>query len=309
MIVEVVAPKPNVVEVIEPDPNVVEVSFVRGLRGPAGHDGKDGKDGKDGADGAVGPTGATGATGATGPQGEQGPSGVIAVDGTYITNSGTSSSANLSFVPSALTLAQSQVTGLVTALAGKAALTASQTFTGTQTIVTAAAADKGLVIRGSLGQSVNLQEWQNSNGAFTARIAPDGAFSVGQGESFFGGSTKRLFALAANATTVPITAKGAASQSANLTEWQNSAGSVLAKIDSNGNFTTNTVFPQTINITDNLVMGFVNQGGTLRMSRGTAASAPPANQVRIQVLAGTTGSKLVAVGPSGTAYTILDNIT
>jgi hypothetical protein len=39
------------------------------------------------------------------------------------------------------------------------------------------------------------------------------------------------------AAYVPLTIQGAASQTANLQEWQNSAGTVLAKIDALGNLT------------------------------------------------------------------------
>lgn len=69
-----------------------------------------------GPQGATGPAGATGATGATGPQG---PSGVIAVT-SPITNTGTSTSANIGINQAGLTLAQSQVTNLSTDLAAKA---------------------------------------------------------------------------------------------------------------------------------------------------------------------------------------------
>jgi hypothetical protein len=53
-----------------------------------------------------------------------------------------------------------------------------------------------------------------------------------------------------------------------------------------------------------------NSGGSLRLLKGTAAAAPLANEVRLQVLAGTTINtlKLVAVGPGGVAVTILDNL-
>jgi hypothetical protein len=245
-------------------------------------------------------------------------------------------------------------------LGAKAALTGSQTFTGTQTIVTGADANQGLIVRGNSGtQSGNLQEWQNSNGAFTARIASDGAFSVGVGQSFFGGSSKRLFVLPANATTVPATVRGAVSQTANLTEWQNSAGSVLSRVNASGNFLMPSLVvsydaqitaggaavkplvvkgaaSQTANLQEwqnsagtpiafvaNNGIGYFNAlvtgaglgafaeqngGANIRMTRSGAAISAPSNQVRLMVLAGTTGSRLVAVGPSGTVYTILDNI-
>jgi hypothetical protein len=45
------------------------------------------------------------------------------------------------------------------------------------------------------------------------------------------------------------------------------------------------------------------------LKRAPRRTAPPANQVRIMVLAGTTGSKLVAVGPGGGTVTLADNLT
>jgi hypothetical protein len=68
---------------------------------------------------AKGLQGATGPTGATGDTGPTGPSGVISVTGP-ITNSGTSTSANIGIDQSLISIAQSQVTNLTTDLAGKA---------------------------------------------------------------------------------------------------------------------------------------------------------------------------------------------
>jgi len=82
-----------------------------------GNVGPQGPVGATGATGPAGPAGATGATGATGP------SGVIAVTAP-ITNSGTSTSANIGIDQASLTIAQSQVTNLVTDLANKAAVDA-----------------------------------------------------------------------------------------------------------------------------------------------------------------------------------------
>ena len=48
-----------------------------------------------------------------------------------------------------------------------------------------------------------------------------------------------ITATAPNATTVPLTVKGAASQSANLQEWRDSSGTVLANMDQYGSLKTN----------------------------------------------------------------------
>jgi len=71
---------------------------------------------------AVGATGPTGPTGPTGATGATGASGVIAVTAP-ITNSGTSTSANIGINQTGITIAQSQVTSLVTDLANKVAST------------------------------------------------------------------------------------------------------------------------------------------------------------------------------------------
>jgi hypothetical protein len=72
-----------------------------------------------GPQGPTGPTGPQGATGPTGATGATGSSGVIAVT-SPITNSGTSTSATIGINQAGLTIAQSQVTNLVTDLGLKA---------------------------------------------------------------------------------------------------------------------------------------------------------------------------------------------
>jgi hypothetical protein len=69
--------------------------------------------------GNSGPQGATGSAGSTGATGATGSSGVVAVT-SPITNSGTSTSANIGINQGSLTIAQSQVTNLVTDLGLKA---------------------------------------------------------------------------------------------------------------------------------------------------------------------------------------------
>ena len=54
-----------------------------------------------------------------------------------------------------------------------------------------------------------------------------------------GGST----VTASGATVVPVVLKGAASQTGDLTQWQNSAGTVLARVDASGNVGIGTTSP------------------------------------------------------------------
>ncbi len=77
--------------------------------------------------GNSGPQGTSGAKGDKGDTGDAGPSGVIAVTAP-ITNSGTSTSANVGIDQSQISIAQSQVTNLDTDLSGKANATTITAF-------------------------------------------------------------------------------------------------------------------------------------------------------------------------------------
>ena len=121
------------------------------------------------------------------------------------------------------------------------ALTAGSVVTSiagtTAGIYTSSASGIGLIIRGAASQTANLQEWQNSAGTVLASVNSLGNI-IGNNIVTSNGvaGSYGLFTAGASAVT-PITAKGASGQTANLTEWQNSAGTVLSVIDTAGNFT------------------------------------------------------------------------
>jgi hypothetical protein len=109
-----------------------------------------------------------------------------------------------------------------------------------------------LCVRGAASQSINLQEWQNSSGAVQANITPtglgnfaalntgdhtnpNGSIAVGSSTPFAYGA--RLEVTATSAGHRGIVVRGAASQSANLQEWQNSSGTALFAIQPTGRMT------------------------------------------------------------------------
>lgn len=100
----------------------------------------------------------------------------------------------------------------------------------------------GLIVRGAASQTANLQEWQASDGAIRAFMNPDGGLTVGpNGVGSFGsafGTNPLASVVMAVGTAFPgnkgLVVRGAASQSANLAEFQNSAGSVLAGFSATG---------------------------------------------------------------------------
>jgi hypothetical protein len=345
MIVDVIVPEPTVVDVLEPAPNVLEVSYVRGLTGEQGEQGIQGVKGATGATGATGPQGEQGIQGVkgdkgdkgdTGDTGPQGSSGVVSVTAP-ITNTGTSTAANIGIDQSGLTLAQSQITNLLTDLGAKANLSGA-TFTG-------AVAVPSVFSKNTVGAGLNSGE------SHVRAQSPDGNYDLrlwmrNDAGGFYyynpvratssnvlrfdntATSTSLAFQVRANFTTgngipapVPLARvnilpnsaaeqglviRGAASQTANLQEWQSSAGTVNAKLDSNFQFWASSLY------TNNFWarIGENNSGGQITLIRSTAAGTGTANGLRFQVVAGTNANtyKFVAIGPSNTVTTILDNI-
>lgn len=94
-----------------------------------------------------------------------------------------------------------------------------------------------LTIRAAVDQAANLQQWQSSAGSNIAAIFSDGATSY-SGYLSVGSITKST--TTANAIQIGnslhrgVTIRGAASQSANLQEWQSNQGIALARVDSAG---------------------------------------------------------------------------
>jgi hypothetical protein len=140
------------------------------------------------------------------------------------------------------TVTQAQVSGLATTLTGYAALGSANTFTTGQAINAVSDADIVLQLRRfSATQTGNFTEWETSTGTAISTIDASG---FGNFPRVSAGSASNLgFAtlsvLSVSAGTVGAVIRGAASQSANLQQWQNSGATALASVDSSGfgNFT------------------------------------------------------------------------
>ena len=92
-----------------------------------------------------------------------------------------------------------------------------------------------LVLKGAASQTADLQQWQYSNGNTYARIAPYGQLAIGNvNPAIYANARISLNTVAADAVGMVI--RGVSSQSANLQEWQNSAGYAGTAIDSGGSF-------------------------------------------------------------------------
>lgn len=107
---------------------------------------------------------------------------------------------------------------------------------GGSVIAAATATTKGLIIRGAVSQTENLQEWQDSAAAILNRVAASGAFSDSGGLSWLLHPTATIQNnLAAKAAgNIPLVVRAAVGQTASLQQWANSAGADVARVDAGG---------------------------------------------------------------------------
>jgi hypothetical protein len=114
---------------------------------------------------------------------------------------------------------------------------AAQTISGAKTFLAGSATSIPITIQAFSGQNGSLTEWRDSAGILKLAVRADGnIYSTASGaNNWFNnttGTTNQFQPYAA--THVPVLVRGTASQSANLQEWQDSAGTILAGISAGG---------------------------------------------------------------------------
>lgn len=168
-----------------------------------------------GSRGATGQTGAAGAAGATGPGV---PAGGSATD-ILQKNSGTDYDCTW--------LTRSTLAQDAAFLSRYVALTGIST--GVPTIQSSAAGSSALTLVGNIGQTYNLQEWKSATGTVLAAMGPNGTAIIGG--QYPGG---QFDVFSTWPTNKVLRVKAYAAQSANLTEWLDSASAVLCSIGPSG---------------------------------------------------------------------------
>jgi hypothetical protein len=166
------------------------------------------------------------------------------------------------------------------------------------------ASTPGFAVRGAASQSVDLLQLQNSAATVLGGFGNTGNLKVRTSTEF----SAALNVAAAASTQIGAVIRGAASQSASIQEWQNDGGTALARVLSDGQWVSSA-----INTSNNYVRLLeANSGGTLQLTRMTAAAGNPgANVARLFLRDGTNAGTLklvVRAGASGAETTILDNI-
>jgi hypothetical protein len=109
-------------------------------------------------------------------------------------------------------------------------------------IVSGAAANVGLVIRGAASQSGNLLELQDSSGNNVMLVKPNSSINARYFDGIAASGTyldnllvsNSLTMVGRSTTAVTAIVRGAASQTADLQQWQNSAGGNITRIDTYG---------------------------------------------------------------------------
>jgi hypothetical protein len=171
-------------------------------------------------------------------------------------------------------------------------LATTNTFTlGPNLFQTGADANLGLIVRAAASQTANLQEWQFSNASIRARIDSAGGLRT-SGTLIAGNQAGVAIAQMVSypnvAAQIGFIIRGAASQTADLQQWQNSASTVLAKIAASGNIVAGNMAIATSSVS------------TIHISNGTIPSADPVGGGVLYVEAGA----LKYRGSSGTVTTI-----
>jgi hypothetical protein len=231
-----------------------------GPQGPQGNVGPQGPQGIQGPAGPTGPGGAQGLKGDTGNKGDKGDTGEPGTNGTNGAGVVVGGTANQALTKIDSTDYNTQWTTIPL-------LDAANTFTTSPQQINGAASAVGLIVRANATTPGNLQEWKSSAGTTLALIGSSGSFTFGPNfSSFLSAVNGRVEVQPNAATVVPIVAKGFASQTANLFQAQNSAGTVLFSITSGGAFGNQ--------ITANAGIDVVGGGNGLRSIAGAATVVP-----------------------------------
>ena len=184
-------------------------------------------------DNAQGPQGTQGIQGITGPTGPTGPIGPTGADSTVTGPTG----------PTGSTGATGPTGATPT---GAALLDSANAFTVGGHTVTNNSDVVALTLRGNASQTLNLFDVLNSGGTSIFRVRSGGQIGVG---TLVTGAGIVANLNQIGAASIGIVVRGAASQSANLQEWQNSGGTVLSSISSAGQGIFPSVFTASVNNT------------------------------------------------------------
>ena len=216
-----------------------------------------------------------------------------------VTTSGTYSN------PSWLTeLAWSKISSTPTTISGYG-ITNAVVTDGENTITAASSSTKPLIIKGASSQTANLQEWQDSSGTLLMNVTSGGDLGLSAiratggsiQRAFFDKTTESVRVVPATASYIGLVVRAAASQTADLQQWQTSGGSGIAAVTASGRIWAPAV---TVNSTGTAVSGsqfsvVLTNASTI----GAAIKAAASQTANLQEWQNSSGTVLASVNASG----------
>ncbi len=233
-------------------------------------------------------------TGPAGPVGPAGTSGVVAATSPVTYDSGSQ------------TVGFDQAANNTTNDGRYARLAAANAWTvGGHTITQTSTTTTQLTLSLATSQTSDIFKVKTAAGGDYTGVTAFGEFYIRTAGNASGAA---LHVGTGSTTKIGAVIRGAASQTANLQEWQNSAGSVGARVSA-----ANEIFASALVLTNQSGrIGGLNGGGFLQIQKATSSAAPGVSDyARLFIVAGTTTGTLklvVRAGTAGAETTILDNI-
>lgn len=142
-------------------------------------------------------------------------------------------------------------------------------------------ADVTATIKAIASQTGDLTQWLSSSGTTLSKVDVTGSqFWSNSGTTVSGSTGRGLFVTNAAATT-PLIAKGASSQSANLQEWQDSGGTVVALVNASGSLVAGgpshlsarlSVYTATAGTIGAVIRGYTSQTADLQQWQNTSGN-------------------------------------
>lgn len=194
-----------------------------------------------------------------------------------------------------------------------------------------------LIAKGAASQTANLQEWQDSAGTVLAAITSAGVLGTlttinGSGsltlqasaQQFLSGSSANVilykptilsatYMAAASSGAVTLPVRGSSGGVANIQEWQDSAGTVLAKVEAGGRFIVPTGSRLGVSLGTSAAMGLWISGDQLGLassavdcltirSSGNTVHVATTFQAAVTLPAGSVSSPALMVSDGGGLY-------
>jgi hypothetical protein len=152
----------------------------------------------------------------------------------------------------------------------------------------------GLIIRGASGQSSDLFQAQTSAGAVRTYInsigdMSTGSLGLGYATPYSGVSNSILGILTAGAANIGIAVRSSVSQTADLQQWQSSAGNVIARVEANGDITARVQ-------RSTFAARFVTTDPSIAIQVNTGAASQTGDFFQTQTSTGTVMQRLLADG-------------